>query len=122
MTWAVSVEPVKLMRPTPGWRTRASPASSPKPATTFITPAGSPASSASSPRRSTEQEACSAGLTTTALPAARAAPSLAQVMDKGAFHGTIKPTTPIGSRSVKLKLVGLISTVSPAILSAAPAK
>ena len=43
-------------------------------------------------------------------------------IESGAFHGTTRPTTPIGSRIVKLKLVGPICTVSPLILSAAPAK
>ena len=116
------VEPVKLIRPTRGSRTSASPASSPSPATTFTTPVGSPDSSSSSPSRSNEHDACSAGFITTVLPAASAAPSLAIAIESGAFHGTIRPTTPIGSRTVKLKLVGPICTVSPLILSAAPAK
>ena len=56
------------------------------------------------------------------FPAASAAPSLAHAIDNGAFQGTMIPTTPIGSRNVKLKLPGAICTVSPLILSAAPAK
>ena len=36
----VSTEPVKVMPRTSGWRTSASPASSPKPVTTLTTPGG----------------------------------------------------------------------------------
>jgi hypothetical protein len=122
MMRAVSAEPVKLMRPTRGSRTSASPASSPSPATMFTTPGGMPASSRSSPKRSNEHDACSAGFNTTVLPAASAAPSFATAIVNGAFHGTINPTTPMGSRKVKLTLLGPICTVSPLILSAAPAK
>ena len=121
ITRPVPVAPVNVTRGTPGWQTSASPASSPSPATTFTTPGGSPASSSSAAQRSTEHDACSAGLITTVLPAARAAPAFALTSDSGEFHGMMIPITPIGSRRVKLKLVEPTFTVSPWILSAAPA-
>lgn len=40
--WAVSVLPVKEIRGTSGWHTRASPALAPVPNTTFTTPGGTP--------------------------------------------------------------------------------
>lgn len=40
--WPVSVLPVKEIRDTAGWETRASPALGPLPNTTFITPGGKP--------------------------------------------------------------------------------
>ena len=72
------------------------PASSPKPLTMFSTPAGSrsPISSAST---RIEAGVCSAGLSTTALPAARAGASFHVAMRMGKFHGMIWPTTPRGS-------------------------
>lgn len=42
MRWAVSVLPVKEIRGTSGWHTRASPALAPVPNTTFTTPGGTP--------------------------------------------------------------------------------
>ena len=122
MMRAVSVEPVNVSRPTPGCRTRASPASSPYPAITLITPGGNPARVTSAAQNSTEHTACSAAFTTTVLPAASAAPTFAAINDKGAFRGITTPTTPNGSRHVKLKLVDATCTVSPWILSVAPAK
>ena len=117
----VSLEPVKVMRPTPGCWTSASPASSPSPATTFTTPGGKPASTNSAHAASTEHDACSAGLSTTQLPAVSAAATFAENNDSGEFHGMITPITPMGSRRVKLKLVEPTVTVSPVSLSAMPA-
>ena len=94
MTRAVPVEPVNVSRPTPAWRTSASPASSPSPATTLITPGGIPARATCAAQESTEQAACSAAFTTTVLPAASAAPTFADISDSGAFQGMITPTTP----------------------------
>ena len=64
--------PVKEMKSMPGWEERAAPASSPKPGTTLTAPSGKPASAASSASRSGVRQASSAGLTTAALPIARA--------------------------------------------------
>jgi hypothetical protein len=72
------------------------PASSPKPLTMFSTPAGnrSPTSSASTRM---ETGVCSAGLSTTALPAASAGASFHTAIRIGKFQGMICPTTPSGS-------------------------
>jgi hypothetical protein len=45
---------------------------------------------------------CSAGLSTTVLPHARAGPTFHAAMIIGKFHGMMPPHTPIGSRSVKM--------------------
>ena len=42
-------------------------------------------------------------------------------MSIGKFHGTMRPTTPIGSRSVKSRPGLLTGIVSPKTLFAAPA-
>ncbi len=68
----VSVDPVKATLATSSWATSAAPASRPKPGTTFSTPGGTPASSASSPSRSALSGVCSAGFSTAVLPQASA--------------------------------------------------
>ena len=55
------------------------------------------------------------------LPAASAGPSFQEAMFIGKFQGTIRPTTPIGSRSVKSRPGALTGIVSPKSLLAAPA-
>ncbi len=85
--------PVKLILSTPGWPTRAAPAS-PPPTTTLSTPGGSPASSASSAKRSMPKGAISGGLATTVLPAARAGPHFWPIPIIEPFHGGITATTP----------------------------
>ena len=92
--------PVKLSLSTPGWRTSAAPAVSPKPGTTLTTPPGKPTSSMSFAIHSVDRDASSAGLRTTALPAASAGPSFQDAMSAGAFQAEIAPTTPTGSRIV----------------------
>ena len=94
-----SVEPVKATLSTPSWAASAAPAS-PNPVTMLTTPAGSPASSISSPSRSAESGVCSAGLSTTVTPAASAGPSFQAAISSGKFHGMICPTTPTGSLRV----------------------
>ena len=54
----------------------AAPASWPRPVTMLSAPSGKPTSAASSATRSSDRQASSAGLTTQALPAASAAPTL----------------------------------------------
>ena len=95
-----SVEPVNATLSTSLWAARAAPAVSPKPGTTFTTPSGMPASAMSPARRSAVSGVCSAGLSTTQLPAASAGPSFHAAISSGKFHGMICPTTPSGSRSV----------------------
>ena len=51
ISWPVVVSPVKAILPTPGWAASAAPAEPPGPVTMFRTPAGMPASRASSPSR-----------------------------------------------------------------------
>jgi hypothetical protein len=75
----------------------AAPAVSPKPGTMFTTPSGNPASWSSSPTRSALSGVCSAGLSTTVQPAARAGPSFQAIIRIGKFHGMICPATPTGS-------------------------
>ena len=109
----VTVEPVKAIFATPGWTTSAAPASLPRPQTTFSTPSGIPASSASSPSRRLESGASSAGLSTTVFPAASAGPSFQAAIGSGKFHGVMSPTTPSGSRTVKPSppATGIVSPV-----------
>ena len=72
------------------------PASTPNPLTTLTTPAGS-RSPISDIRYRIEAGVCSAGLSTTALPAASAGASFQAPIRIGKFHGMICPTTPSGS-------------------------
>ncbi len=67
-----SVEPVKVILATSMWRASACPATSPMPLTTLNTPAGPPASANSAASRTLLMGDCSAGFSTTLLPAARA--------------------------------------------------
>jgi hypothetical protein len=55
------------------------------------------------------------------LPAASAGPIFQLASMSGKFHGTIRPTTPIGSRRVKSKPGLETGMVSPVSLFAAPA-
>ena len=100
MTCPTSVEPVNAILSTSGCATRAAPAVGPKPGTMLITPAGKPASSASSPIRSAVRGVCSAGLRTTVQPMASAGPHFQATISIGKFQGMICPATPTGSRQV----------------------
>ena len=68
----VATEPQKARPPRPGWLARCAPVSAPKPLTTFTTPGGKPTSSDMRATRSEESGVSADGLTTTALPTARA--------------------------------------------------
>ena len=57
ISWPVVVSPVKATLPMPGWAAIEAPAVPPGPVTTFRTPAGMPASSASSPEPDRGQRA-----------------------------------------------------------------
>lgn len=70
------------------------------PYTTLNTPAGTPASVATSARIRAVSGAFSDGLRTTVLPASSAGASLETTCWSGKFHGVIAPTTPIGSRTI----------------------
>src|SRR6266404_2961442 len=66
----VTVLPVNMTLATMWCATSAAPATAPYPGTILTTPAGIPASAMSLPRYMTERHACSAGFSTTVLPAA----------------------------------------------------
>ena len=70
----VSESPVSDTRSTSVWAARAAPTTSPRPVTTLRTPAGIPASSASSARRIVVSGVAVAGLRTIEFPAASAGP------------------------------------------------
>jgi len=95
-----SVDPVNTILRTAGWSTSRWPTTDPLPGSTWNTCSGSPASSASSPIRIAVIGVISAGLATTALPAARAGAIPQDRIGIGKFHGTIRPTTPSGSANV----------------------
>jgi hypothetical protein len=97
MARAVSGEPVKLMRSTPGCATSAAPVRSPTPWTMLRTPGGTPTSSAISPSSERLNGAHSGGFTTTVHPAASAGPIFHVPSISGAFHGTTSAATPDGS-------------------------
>ncbi len=71
-----SVDPVKATLATSGCSTRRCPHVEPGPATTFSTPSGRPASSASSAKRSALSGVSSAGFSTTVLPGGQRRPEL----------------------------------------------
>ena len=92
----VVVSPVKAILAMRLLEASGLPASRPNPFTTFRTPSGS-----RSPMRSIshmiEAGVCSAGLSTMALPAARAGAIFHTAIRIGKFQGMIWPTTPRGS-------------------------
>ena len=70
------------------------------PVTTLTTPGGKPAASTSFANSSVVADACSEGLITTQLPAARAGASLLDRSPMGEFQAVISTHTPMGSRTV----------------------
>ena len=87
-------EPVKLSAPVSSCSTIALPTSEPGPGTTLSQPCGRPASTRIAASFSAEIGVCPAGLSTTALPAASAGPSLWATRLSGKLKGLIAPTTP----------------------------
>ncbi len=96
MSLPTSVEPVKAILSMSGWRTSAAPVA-PAPVMMFTTPSGSSASWQISASSSAVSGVVSAGLRTAVLPQASAGASFQAAISSGKFHGTIWPTTPIGS-------------------------
>lgn len=92
----VVVSPVKAIFAMRGLDASGLPASRPKPLTMLSTPGGkrSPMISA---QTMIEAGVCSAGFSTTQLPAASAGASFQQAISSGKFQGMIWPTTPSGS-------------------------
>ena len=74
----------------------------------------------SSSSRRAESGVSSAGFSTTVFPQASAGPSFQLAMLSGKFQGTIRPTTPSGSRNVR-STPPATGIVSPWCLSTAPA-
>ena len=66
----------------------------------LITPGGTPASRASSPKRNAPSGVTSDGFRTMVQPAANAGAIFHMAIISGTFHGTMAPTTPTGSRAV----------------------
>ena len=95
-----AVEPVNATLRTSGCVTKRSPTTEPLPGMIVSTPSGRPASRASSPSRIAVSGVSSAGLRTTALPAASAGAKPQPAIGIGKFHGTMMPTTPSGSWKV----------------------
>lgn len=95
-----AVEPVNDTLLTSGWATSAAPACEPLPTSTLNTPAGTPASIASSARRRAVSGVSSAGLMTMVLPHASAGMIFHRAIISGKFHGTIPAITPTASRRV----------------------
>ena len=91
-----SVEPVKATLSTPSWATSAAPVS-PAPKTMLTTPAGTPASVQSSAKASAVSGVCSAGFSTTVLPAASAGAIFHASIKSGKFHGITCAQTPQGA-------------------------
>ncbi|MNM99248.1 hypothetical protein D3C81_1118010 [compost metagenome] len=97
MCLPVVVPPVNDTRRTSGCLVMASPITEPLPGSTLIRPRGTPASSQIAASSSAISGVTSAGLTTTALPAASAGAIFCASLAIGEFHGVMAATTPIGS-------------------------
>ncbi len=95
-----SVEPVNTILRTSGCVTNRSPTTVPGPGSTCSRSRSSPACTASSASRMVVSGVGSAGLTSTALPAASAGAMPQDAIGIGKFHGVITPTTPSGSWNV----------------------
>ncbi len=80
-----------------------------------------PASRASSPSRIAVNGVYEAGFRIAVLPAASAGATFHEAINSGKFQGTIRPTTPIGSRSVRSMPGFETGMVCPKTLLAAPA-
>jgi hypothetical protein len=115
-----SVDPVKAIFATSGCSTSRCPTTLPGPATTLSTPSGTPASSAMRSSSSAVSGVSAAGFSTTVLPAASAGATFQDAMTSGKFHGTIRPTTPSGSRNV-MSTPPATGIVWPSRRSGAPA-
>ena len=83
------------------------------PVITCNTPAGTPASSASTASAMAESGVCSAGLIIIEQPAANAGAALRVIIAIGKFHGVIAAVTPIGclitNKRLSLATVGIVS-------------
>ena len=96
-------EPVKTIVWMRGSATSALPASSP-PGSRFSASCGTPPACSASTTALAHAGACSAGLSTTALPVASAAPTMPAAIASGKFHGAITPVTPRGDVAHRVAL------------------
>ena len=96
MRWPVAVDPVKLMARTSGWLHSGAPVVWPVPCTMSSTPAGMPATSASSPRRASLSGDSSLIFSTAVLPKARHGATFPVAVMKGTFNGLTSAHTPTG--------------------------
>ena len=97
------VPPVKAMRLMSGCRTSASPTTEPLPGSTLMMPSGTPARWAMRASSMAMRGVISAGLNTTAQPAASAGASFCASLAIGEFQGVMAPTTPSGSCTLMVK-------------------
>jgi hypothetical protein len=95
---------VKVSLRTLGLLVSSPPMATGSPVTTFRTPLGSPARSASSASAKADSGICSAGLATTVHPAARAGATLRVIIAIGKFQGVIAATTPTGCLTTTTRL------------------
>ena len=91
---AVSVEPVNATPATLGSATMRAPTSAPGPGSRCRTSPGTPACCSSATARAAISGVCSAGLASTALPAASAAATWPVKIASGKFHGLMQANTP----------------------------
>ena len=115
MARAVSVPPVKATPSIPGWETRAAPTVSPRPGTRASRSGLSPALWNRRTASAAISGVCSAGLASTALPAASAAAIWPVKMARGKFHGLMQAKTPRPCRAREL-----VSPTGPVRGSAPP--
>ncbi len=94
MSCATSVEPVKQTPAMRGSEVSGPPTLGPSPGSSWSAASGSPASRISSTARAAISGVCSAGLATTALPAASAAATWPEKIASGKFQGLMQTKTP----------------------------
>ncbi len=82
------------------------PTSAPNPATTLMTPFGSPASVSARTKLNVESGVSCAGLMTQVFPQTIAGSNFHEEIAMGKFHGVIIPQTPMGCRIAMANLFG----------------
>ncbi len=86
----------------PGCAASAAPTVGPSPFTRLNTPFGTPASCMISAITCADNGAISLGFSTMVQPAASAGATLQAIWFAGQFQGVIMPTTPMGSRTIRV--------------------
>ncbi len=98
-----SVEPVKESLRTVGFPVSSAPVSPEGPVMMFITPAGRPARSASTPMASAVNGVCEAGRTMPVQPTASPGPIFRVIIAAGKFQGVMAAKTPTGSFITRMR-------------------